>query len=259
VTQSTGGVIAAKCRGNDVADVMLGKVPTAACGAKAHRHTYRFAAHVEEVVPPGPIEQIAVFRDGPELWRYRDHETSRLAIFDGKVTQLPAVGDKPCAVIDLASNGDVIAGLVTGCSPDAPIRVVQYRWPGPSTAVTQLDPPAKLGVQPEQLTIDRTGTIALTGIANGRLATRRLDGSLQLGSVPAAKIASLIGAPDGAVWAITTDAGGKPTDAVLTRDHVVVALPAGLHAEALGLDANVGVVVHAVGNGKHWIFAERVP
>jgi hypothetical protein len=259
--------------GGEEPEVFYGNQPLIACGDEHRVRAYRFTAGELEV--PGPIQQVVGFRKGAEAWHYLDRLTSRIAIVerDGTITPEPPfervgpavegespVRTKACAspsILDLASNGETVVALVTECSPEAPVRVASLNLPGRPSYTTTLATPAKLGFQPDQVAISLDGRVVIAGIADGKLATMRVDGEQkrELGPGPASQVIEMVITSSGEVWALTLGARGKASEWILTRDRVVVPLPPGLHAEALAYDRQLGVVVKAVGNGKHWIFA----
>jgi hypothetical protein len=205
-----------------------------------------------------------------EVWSYQDKLRSRLAVVDasGVVTPLPelALAGKPItgvspvstklcatpAIKDVAATHDSVVALVVECDPEAPVRLVTYRWPGtsndPAATVQELASRRALGFEPAQLAV-APGVHAIAGVGDGEIHV------LKIGSaptrLPGTTLTALEIAADGAVWLLA---------GTLWRDGTAMPVrdPSGIEVvpRALSRDEHLGIVVLAGATDVAWLLAE---
>lgn len=211
-------------------------------------------AHVSQVVAT----------DTHEVWSYQDKLRSRLAIVaaEGAVSPLPdlalvgkpitgvsPVSTKLCAtpaIKDVAATRSSVVALVVECDLDAPVRLVTYRWPGPTATVQTLASRRTLGFEPVQLAV--TGDVhAIAGTGDGQIHVLRVGTDPK--RIAATALTALEVAPDGATWVLAGDTLWRDGVAMTPRD------PAGsaVTPRALACDEQLGIVVLASGADVSWL------
>ena len=237
-------------------ELHLGLTAIAIGGEEHHERIVRIGAG-EVVLADAHVEQV-VATDAHEVWSYKDRLRSRLAVIDpaGQLTPLPElaligkpiegaspVSTKLCAtpaIEDVAATRDTVVALVVECDPDAPVRLVTYRWPGPTATVELVGSRTALGFAPRQLAVNR-GARAIAGPGH----VLRL-GAAQPTRFAGASITGLELADDGTPWLLA--------DGALLRDGVTVPVARGTPT-ALARDAGLGIVVLATAPTGSWLLA----
>jgi hypothetical protein len=254
-------------------EVFLGRHPIVVAGEDHHEDHVRLGPSPSRVAIDGHLVRVAALPGGPELWQIEDRLVARLAVIAGEpagseLALLPAhdnagpafaapspVSAKRCAapaIVDLAAAADAIHALLVECHPDAPVRIVTYRFGErgvPITEIVTLPSPATLGFSPTHVTTTRE----VVGAADGRLwrAGRGAPRAVREGVT---LVLEAVAADDGAVWTLATSADGTRR---LSREAAIVALrdPTGalVTPVALAHDAERGLTVLA----GDWLFVER--
>ena len=194
---------------------------------------------------------------------------------------------------DLAGAAGAVLALVTECHPRAPVRIATYRFPAaggpPAREVIAIGALDDLDLQIDRLLaapdgapvlVGRRGDTALAlrvGLGSPPAGTPGSPPAGPPGSPPAGTLSLLARGPaaieavthaaisdDGAVWLRAVGRGAQGRDRIeLVRNGAPVPLasPAGapLRAEALAVDARLGVVVLATEGASRWVLAERPP
>jgi hypothetical protein len=258
-----------------IPEKFLGVHPIIVGGEEHHEKHIQLTPAPREVDLHGHLIRVVSLPIGVDVWQFEERLRAQLAVVDeaGKVTVLPdheLVGPpladpspvlaKQCAapqIADLIVNGDAAIALLTECNPDAPVRLVTYRWPGPAPTVERLGSTKELGWKPDHLVAsgDRR---ALVGAAHGKLVIHRLGATRRddlLAGVT--RVIEAVMTDDGAVWTLTI-AGD---DWQVARDGVVVPLAdssgTAMKPAQLGFDSRHGVVVLARHPAAVWLFSER--
>ncbi|MEJ7603286.1 MAG: hypothetical protein WKG01_35695 [Kofleriaceae bacterium] len=242
----------------------LGRTVIAIGGEEHHEQIVRIGG--APVTLEGHVVRV-VATDTHEVWSYDERLRARLAVVDAQVTPLPAlaligkpivgaslVSTKLCAtpaIKDLVASRDSVVALVVECDPDAAVRLVTYRWPGPTETTERLASTHALGFVPARLAI-ASDVRAVAGAAPDR-GLRVLAVGKPVRTVAGNTLGHLAVSDAGAVWVLA--------DGALDRDGepVTVSDPAGtrLVPRALARDHRLGIVVLATAPGAAWLLAER--
>ncbi len=246
----------------------LGRDVIAIGGEEHHEQYLRLADGAKPIAFDDAHVTQVVATDAHEVWSYQDKLRARLAVVDrsGAVSPLPdlalagtpiigvsPVSTKLCAtpaIKDVASTHGTVVALVVECDPEAPVRLVTYRWPGPTATVQQLASRRALGFEPVQLAVAR-GVHAIAGAGGGEIHVLRIGSEPR--RVAGTALAGLEVAADGAVWLLAGTKVWRDGAAVAVRD------PSGsdLLPRALARDEHLGIVVLAGTTDVAWLLAER--
>jgi hypothetical protein len=257
-------------------ELFLGTHPIVVGGEEHHEKHLQLTPAPREVALDGHLVRVAALPTGIEVWQYDEKLQAHLAVVaaDGTIKALPdhplvgppLVTDSPvlakqCAtpkIADLVATADAVIALIVECSPRAPVRLMSYRWPGPSWTVETVGTSEQFGFEPLRV-VASSDRRALVGLAKGKVAihrfTRTPDDHVLDG------ITRVIGAAmsdDGAVWTLTIATGDVWQ---VARNGIVVptsdASGAVLRPAQLGFDARHGVVILARNAASVWLISER--
>ena len=250
-----------------VSNVLLGATPVIVAGEEHHEKHARFTPAREEVPLFGLASKIATTKRGLEGWLDSDELREEVALVDGGTVTMPKRVDrigpipenlspvraKLCEhprVIDVAASDTSVFALVGECSPQAPLRVLEYKAQDADPIDRQL---SVLDIADAKLVVTRDGKLTIAGIRAGKLVVAPIvDGKPVPAEHGAASRMLAALASGDSVWSLVVDPSGKHT--VLRDDKPVeVELP----PAAIGYDETLGAVILSTDGSTTRLYAER--